>query len=81
MMKIEWSKIEADYLPNDTGKDDDRMRTIKEAIAKLTPAQRKIWITYVDNGTYTSVANAYNVSVPTAKKYITEVKQIILDLI
>lgn len=61
-----------DYAFNEW-EDDDKMRGIKEAISSLRPVERKIFLTYVEGGTYTSVANEFGVSVPTAKKYICEI--------
>ena len=69
-----------DFIPNDMT-DDERIYAIKEAIQELRPVERKIFLTYVEGGTYTSVAQTYGVSVPTAKKYILQVINKVLDMI
>lgn len=71
--------FDADYVPNEM-EDEERMFKIKAAIQKLRPVERKIVLTYVEGGTYTSVAKTYNVSVPTAKKYVTQVISKILKI-
>lgn len=70
--------IEADYRCCDN--DDDTLRTLKEAMGYLNAAQRKIWLTYVELGSYAAVAREYNVSLPTAKSYIMEVKKILTEI-
>ena len=69
-----------DYLP-DSMVDDEQMFLIKDAIQKLKPVERKIFLTYCEGGTYTAVAKTYNVSVPTAKRYILEVISRIIQMI
>ena len=66
MNKIEI--YDADYLPTDN--DDDTMVALKESISALRPVERKIFLKYTEEGTYTAVAREYNVSVPTVHKYI-----------
>lgn len=68
---------ESDYLP--TEEDDDRMLMIKNALQSLRPIERKIWLTYTELGTYTAVAREYNVSVPTAAKYLKIIRKKIMD--
>ena len=69
-----------DYAPNDM-EDDDQMYRLKEAIQELKPVERKIFLTYAEGGTYTSVAKTYGVSVPTAKKYLLQVINKVLTII
>lgn len=58
-----------DYTtPNE--EDDDIIFNIKKNIKKLTDPEKLILITYLEDGTYASVAYKYNVSKPTAKTYI-----------
>lgn len=66
-----------DYLVNE--EDDDTMVCIKEAIADLRPVERTIWLKYVETDNYSAVAREYSVSVPTAKKYINEIKNKIIS--
>lgn len=53
--------------------DDDEMLLIKEAISKLNGVQRKIYLSYVENGTYTATAEEFGVSIPTIKTYINNI--------
>lgn len=76
-MELDFETIKRDYLPNEG--DDDKMRSLKEAMECLNPAEQRIWLTYVECGTYTATAKEYNVSAPTAKKYITQLKNKILE--
>lgn len=69
-----------DYEPNKM-EDDEQMYKIKQAIQELRPVERKIFLTYTEGGTYTAVAKTYNVSVPTAKAYVLQVINKILDMI
>lgn len=55
--------------------DDDRMATIKEAIKSLRPVERKIFLVYVELGTYSGVAREFGVSVPTACNYIRNIRE------
>lgn len=48
----------------------DEMIAILAAVRALTPVERKIFFVYADEGTYTAVAKAFNVSIPTATNYI-----------
>lgn len=61
-----------------TMEDDDRMAKIKEAVFALNSIQRKIFLTYVEIGTYAGTAKEYGVSVPTIKKYLKKIKENIL---
>ena len=64
-----------------TMEDDDRMYKIKDAIQALRPVERKIFLTYVESGTYSETARQFKVSVPTAKRYIVEIKNKIISKI
>lgn len=61
--------------------DDDEMLLIKEAISKLNGVQRKIYLSYVENGTYTATAEEFGVSIPTIKTYINNINGKIRDYI
>ena len=61
--------------------DDDMMYRLKSAIQALRPVERKIFLTYVESGTYSETARQFNVSVPTAKRYVVEVKNKIISKI
>jgi len=77
-MQDDFNKWAFEYLPNDL-EDDDLMFSIKDAINSLNTIQRKIWLTYVELGSYAAVGRAYGVSRPTARKYLLEIKQKIID--
>lgn len=64
---------EVDYLTV-TDEDDDRIVRIKEKLKDFRKVERDIFLTYVEEGTYAAVARRYNVSAPTAKTYITMIK-------
>lgn len=61
--------------------DDDEMRLIREALKRLTPVQRKIFLVYVETGTYTQTAKEFKVSTPTVKTYINNIKDKITQYI
>ena len=61
--------------------DDDTLIVIKEAIEKMRPMEQRLWIDYVECGTFAALARKYNVSAPTAKTYIMRLKEKILDAI
>lgn len=67
--KIKRVYIEDEYTTV-TQEDDDEMVGLKERLKKLKRVERDIFMVYVNNGTYASVAKKYNVSAPTAKSYI-----------
>ena len=58
--------------------DDDCLRAIREEIKCLPLPERKIFLMYSEEQTYSAVAKALNCSVPTASKYIRQVKDKIL---
>lgn len=72
--------FEEDYITPSV-EDDDEMLLIKEAITKLNGVQRKIYLSYVVNGTYTATAQEFGVSIPTIKTYINNINGIIRDYI
>lgn len=59
--------------------DDDTLIVIKEAIEKMRPMEQRLWIDYVECGTFAALARKYNVSAPTAKTYIMRLKEKIFD--
>lgn len=59
--------------------DDDTLMVIKEAIKKMRPMEQRLWIDYIECGTFAALARKYNVSAPTAKTYIMRLKEQILD--
>lgn len=61
--------------------DDDEMVLIKEAIMSLNDVQRKIYLTYVEQGTYTGTAKLFKVSNTTIKSYIGKIKEKIMEYV
>lgn len=75
---IDYEDIEREYLTPKYD-DDDRIREIRERMrTRLTLAERKIMIYYMELGTYTEVAKILHCSVPTVSKKIREIKAKIL---
>lgn len=72
--------FEEDYITPSV-EDDDEMLLIKEAISKLNGVQKKIYLSYVENGTYTATAQEFGVSIPTIKTYINNINGIIREYI
>lgn len=78
MMKM---KIFEEEYTNITIEDDDEMALIKEAIKSLTSVQRKIYLTYCENMTYTATAKIFGVSIPTVKTYLDRITKIIIKYV
>lgn len=76
---IDYDLIKKDYEIND--EDDDRLYRIKTALAELRPMERKIFLVYTELGSFAAVARQFNVSAPTAKTYINNIKDKILSLL
>lgn len=70
---LKYEKYEGEYIEFNFD-DDDCIRAIREEIKRLPLPERKIFLMYSEEQTYSAVANALNCSVPTASKYIREVK-------
>jgi len=80
-VEVTGKMIEAEYMIHNEYEDDE-MYWVKEALSNvLTPYQRKIYLTYLEAGSYTGAARAFNVSVPTAKKYIVKLTQTIMNYV
>lgn len=80
-VEISTNLIEEEYLTHNEFEDDEMYWT-KEALKEaLTPYQRKIYITYLENGTYAATAKAFKVSIPTAKKYVDKLTGQIMDYV
>lgn len=76
---MNWKKIENEYLMIDELNDDDMLLNIKEIIKNLKEPEKLIFIKYSELGSYAGVAKEYKVTKPTAKKYITIVKNKIIN--
>lgn len=72
--------IDEETTPN-SFMDDDEMFKIKNIVHTLPPPEKKIFLTYVEKGTYAAVAKTYNVSVTTACNYLKKIIQKIKDKI
>ena len=74
-------RIEEEYITHNP-EEDDEMYLIKEALKNaLTPLERKIYITYLEKGTYADTAKSFKVSTPTLCKYISGLKDKIIDYV
>lgn len=67
-MEIPFSRIEEEYLPNI--EDTDETLILKERLFKLSEPERRIFLLYLDEGTYAGVAKIFGVCNITAKKKI-----------
>ena len=61
--------IEEEYLEH-LDSDSDELYWMKEGLKTLTPVQRKIYITWLEAGTYADAARVFGVSKPTLQKYV-----------
>ena len=74
-------KIFEDEFINITIEDDDEMMLIKNGIKSLNPVQRKIFLTYVETGTYTATAKEFGVSIPTVCSYIKKIRNKLIEYV
>lgn len=73
--------LEAEYMEH-LETDTDELYWTKECLKnEFTPVQRKIFITYLELGTYKATAELFNVSQPTVQKYIKNLIGIIHEYI
>lgn len=73
--------IEEEYLLHND-QEDDEMYLMKEALKNaLTPLERKIYITWIENETYAATAKLFRVSIPTLSKYLANLKTKIIDYV
>ena len=68
MELVDFNKIEQEYYP--TIEDDDRMTELKTRLLTLSEAERRIFLIYLDEGTYSGVAKFFGCCNITAKKKI-----------
>lgn len=69
-----YEDYEGDYLVI-SSEDDDCLRAIRERIAELPMAERRIMVMYIEAGTYSAVAKQLKCSVPTVSKKIRGIKK------
>lgn len=73
--------IEEEYLMHND-QEDDELYLLKEALKNaLTPLERKIYITYLENETYAATAKVFKVSIPTLSKYINGLKTKLIEYV
>ena len=72
--------IEEEYIMHNQDEDDELYWT-KEAIKALKPFQRKIYLTWLEAGSYTAAAKLFRVATPTLRKYIRSLTILITDYI
>lgn len=73
MSEFNYDMIERDYDSPDMLQGDDRIYRTKEALRILSPAEKKIFLTYVELGTYSAAARVFHVSPPTIRQYVSKV--------
>ena len=81
IMKTIEQRIEEEYTEhNDL--EDDEMYWTKEALKNcLNTVERKIFITYLEEGTYKATAKKFKVSYPTVKTYVNNLKAKIAEYV
>lgn len=73
--------IEEEYTTHNDWENDE-VYWLKEALLNaLNPLERKIYITYLENGTYAAVAKMFKVTTPTVSRYINNLKTKIIDYV
>lgn len=73
--------IEEEYLEHKLTDDED-VYYLKEALKNgLNKIERKIFLTYLESGTYAKTAKVFKVSVPTISKYINNLKNKIMEYV
>lgn len=73
--------IEEEYMIHNP-EDDDEMYQLKEALKNaLNPLERKIFISYLECGTYAATAKLFKVSKPTVSKYVNNLKNKIIEYV
>lgn len=73
--------IEDEYLTHNIDEDDE-MYWLKEALKEaLNTVERKIYLTYLERGTYAATAKAFKVTMPTLSKYVNNLKTKIIDYV
>lgn len=73
--------LEEEYLLHNENEDDE-MYLLKESLRNaLNPIERKIFITYMELGTYVATAKAFKVSIPTVTTYINNLKNKIIEYV
>ena len=73
--------IEEEYTEPNI-EDDDEVYLLKEALKNaLNPLERKIYICYLEKGSYAGVAKAFKVTTPTVAKYINNLKKKIIEYV
>lgn len=72
--QIATALIEEEYITHNEDEDDE-LYWCKEALKQaITPLERKIYITYLEQGSYAAASRCFKVCVQTFKKYINKLK-------
>lgn len=68
--------FEEDYLPDESmfSEDSDRLELLKKSLLSLSENERKIFLLYVENPSYSDMARVLGCSVTTARYYILRLK-------
>lgn len=78
LMESKYEEYEGDYLTFGMD-DDDCLRALREEARSLPLAERRIFIMYVEAGTYSEVAKQLHCSVPTVSKKIRAIKEKLIE--
>lgn len=74
-LNFDYELIRKDYEFIDMMDGDDRLYRAKDSLNILTPVEKKIFLTYVELGTYSATAREFHVSPPTIRQYVNKVKE------
>ena len=69
-----YEEYEGDYINFNFTEDDDCMRRIREEIKRLPLPERKIFLLYLEVGSFTEVAHELHCSVPTASHKVKAIR-------
>ena len=67
-MKEKFEEYEGDYVVFRPDLDDDCMKAVRDELGRLSLAERRIFLMYLEAGTYTEVSKELKCSVPTISK-------------
>ena len=70
---IDYSALEFDYF-RITGEEDDRKLDLKHKLHKLSDAEKRVFLVYLEVGSYTGTARIFGVNPNTVKNYINKIK-------
>lgn len=69
-----YEEYEGDYINYDFIGDDDCMRRVRDEVKRLPLPERKIFLLYLEVGSFTEVAKELHCSVPTASHKVKAIR-------